>query len=206
MDPFCGRGTTNMAARLLGLPSLGIDSHPLAVATTRAKLVSTHPGAISEVLEEILDGPDATGNIPTGEFWESAYEESTAHRNLQNSQRPPGGLLLIGQNRSPCCHAWGFARPISQTEPLLLVQSEPAYIRAEAEVCGLILAKARPSPEESRCKRSRHPQGSQVLFRRLSPKFLPRCCLVTAGMKGYSGQKYLNATSTGWLPPLRTTV
>ena len=77
MDPFCGRGTTNMAARLLGLPSLGIDSHPLAVATTRAKLVSTHPRAISEVLEEILDGPDATGNIPTGEFWESAYEEST---------------------------------------------------------------------------------------------------------------------------------
>ncbi|CAL1241131.1 DNA methyltransferase [Candidatus Methylocalor cossyra] len=27
-DPFCGRGTTNYAARLLGLSSLGVDSSP----------------------------------------------------------------------------------------------------------------------------------------------------------------------------------
>jgi hypothetical protein len=26
LDPFCGRGTTNYAARLLGLPTIGIDS------------------------------------------------------------------------------------------------------------------------------------------------------------------------------------
>lgn len=77
MDPFCGRGTTNMAARVLGLASIGIDSHPLAVATTKAKLVSTRPRAISEALEEILDEPDDTCNVPTGEFWENAYEEST---------------------------------------------------------------------------------------------------------------------------------
>ena len=37
-DPFCGRGTTNFAARLLGLPSLGIDSSSVAVALSKAKL------------------------------------------------------------------------------------------------------------------------------------------------------------------------
>ncbi len=37
-DPFCGRGTTNFAARLLGLPSVGVDSSPVAVALTQAKL------------------------------------------------------------------------------------------------------------------------------------------------------------------------
>src|SRR5687767_1656889 len=26
LDPFCGRGTTNFAARLLGLPTVGLDT------------------------------------------------------------------------------------------------------------------------------------------------------------------------------------
>jgi hypothetical protein len=28
LDPFCGRGTTTFAARLLGLPSVSLDSNP----------------------------------------------------------------------------------------------------------------------------------------------------------------------------------
>ena len=32
LDPFCGRGTTNFAARFLDLPALGIDSSPVAAA------------------------------------------------------------------------------------------------------------------------------------------------------------------------------
>src|SRR5688572_16558324 len=40
LDPFCGRGTTNFAARLLGLSSVGIDSSPIAVAIAEAKLAS----------------------------------------------------------------------------------------------------------------------------------------------------------------------
>ena len=32
LDPFCGRGTTLSAARLLGLPSVGIDSSAVAAA------------------------------------------------------------------------------------------------------------------------------------------------------------------------------
>src|SRR5712691_8107512 len=38
LDPFCGRGTTTFAARLLGLPSIGLDSNPLATALAAAKL------------------------------------------------------------------------------------------------------------------------------------------------------------------------
>ncbi len=49
LDPFCGRGTTNFAARLAGLDSLGLDSSPIAVAITASKLVAT---TIEEILEE----------------------------------------------------------------------------------------------------------------------------------------------------------
>src|SRR5205809_972792 len=38
LDPFCGRGTTNFAARLLGLPSVGLDSSPIAAAR-----LASHP-------------------------------------------------------------------------------------------------------------------------------------------------------------------
>jgi hypothetical protein len=39
-DPFCGRGTTNFAARLANLYSVGIDTSPVAQAITAAKLIS----------------------------------------------------------------------------------------------------------------------------------------------------------------------
>lgn len=77
LDPFCGRGTTNMAGRMLGLPSFGIDSHPLAVALTEAKLVDPSPRTIMLELDEILNGPSDVGQIPGGEFWDRAYDEST---------------------------------------------------------------------------------------------------------------------------------
>ena len=49
LDPFCGRGTTNIAARLLDLPSVGIDSHPLAARLdTGEGRVSTSPKGHSE--------------------------------------------------------------------------------------------------------------------------------------------------------------
>lgn len=77
LDPFCGRGTTNMAARLKGLTSVGIDSHPLVVALTQAKLVSTTPETILRTLDGILENEDEPEDIPSGEFWSLAFEEST---------------------------------------------------------------------------------------------------------------------------------
>ena len=72
LDPFCGRGTTNFAARLLGLPSLGVDVSPVAVAITAAKLVSPSVEAILAEARQILREYEPR-HIPTGEFWDWAY-------------------------------------------------------------------------------------------------------------------------------------
>src|SRR5215471_21669162 len=55
IDPFCGRGTTNYASRLLGLPSIGIDSSPVAVALSQAKLANTSPRLIKQAALRTLD-------------------------------------------------------------------------------------------------------------------------------------------------------
>jgi len=75
MDPFCGRGTTNYAARVLGLGSVGIDSNPVAVALTQAKLSNTTPSAIERAALRILDEIPEAEEIPDGEFWQSAFHE-----------------------------------------------------------------------------------------------------------------------------------
>ena len=74
LDPFCGRGTTNFAARLLGLPTIGIDSDSVAAAATEAKLVPLSGGvdAIVRVAREMLSGPSPR-EFPDGEFWSLAY-------------------------------------------------------------------------------------------------------------------------------------
>lgn len=77
LDPFCGRGTTNMAARLRGMPTVGIDSHPLATAVTQAKLVSTTPDDIIAELNAILDEPADHRECPTGDFWSLMYHVET---------------------------------------------------------------------------------------------------------------------------------
>jgi len=75
LDPFCGRGTTNFAARLIGLRSVGVDSSPVAVAITAAKLVSPSPKEIVEEARAILTERHAR-DVPTGEFWEWAFHPS----------------------------------------------------------------------------------------------------------------------------------
>lgn len=72
LDPFCGRGTTNFAARLLGLNSLGVDSSPVAAAITASKLVAITVDEILAEARHILTEREAR-QIPTGEFWQWAY-------------------------------------------------------------------------------------------------------------------------------------
>ena len=88
LDPFCGRGTTNLAARIHGLPTVGIDTHPVATAVTAAKLTTTTPDAITSCLEEILD-TEHPGAIPQGPFWQLAYHEAT----LEDLARVRNALL-----------------------------------------------------------------------------------------------------------------
>lgn len=75
LDPFCGRGTTNFAARLVGLPSLGIDSSPVAVAITASKLAITCVDDILSEARQILAERRAR-HVPTNEFWQWAFHPS----------------------------------------------------------------------------------------------------------------------------------
>ena len=72
LDPFCGRGTTNYAASILGLYSLGIDSSLIATAITEAKLVRVAASDIVAEARTILHEADAN-NVPQGEFWQWLY-------------------------------------------------------------------------------------------------------------------------------------
>lgn len=106
LDPFCGRGTTSFAARLLGLPTIGIDTDSVAVAATEAKLVSPKGSgeAIIRAAHEILQGPSPRA-LPEGEFWKLAYRrevldaicrlrEALLCRELAPEQIALRGLLL----------------------------------------------------------------------------------------------------------------
>src|SRR3954467_9935143 len=67
LDPFCGRGTTNYAARLLGLPSVGIDSSPVAAALAAAKLPNAGPAEIEAAAAQVLDEVPEPQEVPSGE-------------------------------------------------------------------------------------------------------------------------------------------
>jgi len=78
-DPFCGRGTTILAARLRGLPSVGVDSNPVAGAIAAAKLAQVRASEVAafarKILEDTRPGPVAA--TPQGEFWDRCYAPTT---------------------------------------------------------------------------------------------------------------------------------
>ena len=89
IDPFCGRGTTNFAARLLGLNTIGIDASRVAVAATQARLVAPTPEEILDSVQAILISRKKTTKPPKGEFWRMAYHPDV----LQDISDIRGALL-----------------------------------------------------------------------------------------------------------------
>ena len=75
-DPFCGRGTTIFAARLKGLNAVGTDLNPVAIAIAQAKFFSIDPEKLSRLLDDLLL-QNIEFYIPTGEFWEAAFNAAT---------------------------------------------------------------------------------------------------------------------------------
>jgi len=73
-DPFCGRGTTGFAARLMRLPSVSVDSSPVACAISSAKQVSVNPADIVDEARTMLSGHCAV-DLPQDDFWRHAYHE-----------------------------------------------------------------------------------------------------------------------------------
>lgn len=78
-DPFCGRGTTILAARLRGLPSVGVDSNPVAGAIAASKLAKVRASEVTALARMILENaqPGPVPATPEGEFWETCYAPKT---------------------------------------------------------------------------------------------------------------------------------
>jgi len=74
VDPFCGRGTTNFAARLFGYDSFGVDSSIVATAIAESKLVNVSPEEIIATAKGIINSTEPT-EIPESDFWEMLYSK-----------------------------------------------------------------------------------------------------------------------------------
>jgi hypothetical protein len=111
LDPFAGRGTTNYAARLLGLPSVAVDSSPVAVALTKGKLANASPAAIVRSAERILRNEEPVNALPTGEFWTWAYDRMVLEalcriraallRDCRSESRQALRAILLGALHGP---------------------------------------------------------------------------------------------------------
>jgi len=79
LDPFCGRGTTTLAARLRGLPSVGVDSNPVAAAIAASKLARVRASEVTALAKRILDDrqPGPVPDCPRDDFWELCYAPET---------------------------------------------------------------------------------------------------------------------------------
>lgn len=96
LDPFCGRGTTNYASRLLALPSIGIDSSPVAVALSEAKIANVTPQQVVDEAVRILEEVPVPAEVPDNEFWRLAYDRAV----LETLCRLREGLLANRQTEA----------------------------------------------------------------------------------------------------------
>jgi SAM-dependent methyltransferase len=87
LDPFCGRGTTLYAARLAGLPAVGVDISPVAAALAEGMLSWASPEEVAALARRLLQ--EGWADPPEGEFWELAYHRRT----LEGICRLREGLL-----------------------------------------------------------------------------------------------------------------
>jgi len=111
LDPFCGRGTTNYAARLLGLASVGVDANPVAAAIADAKTVTTTPARILFSAQKILSERSGVTRVPKGEFWERCFDARTLHdlstirasllQDCSSSTRKALRAFLLGRLHGP---------------------------------------------------------------------------------------------------------
>ena len=76
LDAFCGRGTTNYAAHVLGMKAYGVDNSPVAVAIAQAKFSVADPTEVLELAEDILSSVSPL-SIPSGVFWRHAFHART---------------------------------------------------------------------------------------------------------------------------------
>lgn len=166
IDPFCGRGTTNFAARLLAMPSVGVDSSPVAVAIAKAKLASADPRRVLANAKSILQSGRCPSSIPTGDFWKLAYHEKT--------------LVQLCQLR----------------ESLIKECSSPARILLRAIILGALhgpRSKRKPSYFSNQSPRTFAPKPAYAVRfwteRRMRPDKVDVAQLILAKAERYLGQQ-----------------
>ncbi len=76
LDPFVGRGTALYAARQRGVRAVGIDSSPVAVAISRAKLAAFSVEEPLALARRILHD-HGEFELPEGDFWGHAFHRET---------------------------------------------------------------------------------------------------------------------------------
>ncbi len=76
LDPFCGRGTTLYAARLVGREAVGVDINAVAFAIARAKVTQVAPDSVVQLAERIMRDSDGVV-VPQGEFWDWGFHPDT---------------------------------------------------------------------------------------------------------------------------------
>jgi hypothetical protein len=111
LDPFAGRGTTLYAGRLEGLHAYGVDSNPVAVAISAAKLSNSSPGRITAAARYILARKRTPDNVPTGEFWQLAFHPAVLDQlcclredlvqNCENDTRKALRAVVLGALHGP---------------------------------------------------------------------------------------------------------
>jgi SAM-dependent methyltransferase len=108
LDPFCGRGTTLYAARLLGLDAWGIDVSPIAAAIARAKLSTGTAKSALSLAEELLRAPPS--QVPNSKFFSLAFHSETLREvcalreGLMALKRETEGSTLLRAAALGCLH------------------------------------------------------------------------------------------------------
>lgn len=111
LDPFCGRGTVTYASRVSRLSSVSIDSNPVAIAITQAKLVNSTPSQIARAASRILSEIKEPSDLPAGEFWNWAYHHEVLRvicrlreglkKNCESDARKALRAIILGALHGP---------------------------------------------------------------------------------------------------------
>jgi hypothetical protein len=77
LDPFCGCGTTLLAARMLGLSTIGVDGNPVSVVIARAKLLDASLDSVLDRAAQVLQEEQEEDAPSPSPFWRMAYAPET---------------------------------------------------------------------------------------------------------------------------------